>query len=346
MVVQTGDNVLITGFILSGTGQKKIVLRALGPSLPLSGKLSDPVLELHDASGALIGSNDNWRSSQQSELIAAHLEPANDLESAILATLGSGAYTVVVRGVNNATGVGLVEVYDLDGSGAPIRLANLSTRGNILTGDNVMIGGFIVQGSVPKKMIMRVRGPSLFLNGVPIPGSISDPVLELHDASGAIMAQNDNWRSTQEAEINASTLAPIDDREPALIATLAQGNYTAIVRGARNTTGVGLLEMYDLDQPPQADGSTLYVSQMRAQSGTTSLGSGVATLRLAADEKSAVVSFNYTNLSSPLTGIHVHGTGGTIWFDLDTATPQPDGSYIWGLCASGLDFGRRHRDGD
>ncbi|MGZ5023392.1 MAG: hypothetical protein ACXWBS_00850, partial [Chthoniobacterales bacterium] len=166
MVVQTGDNVLITGFIVNGSGQKKIVLRALGPSLPVSGALSDPVLELHDASGALIASNDNWRSTQQNEIIAAGLAPTMDAESAILTNLSPGSYTAIVKGVNNATGVGLVEVYDLDGSGAPVRLGNLSTRGKVLTGDNVMIGGFIVQGSVPKKMIMRVRGPSLYLNGV------------------------------------------------------------------------------------------------------------------------------------------------------------------------------------
>ncbi|MGZ5538174.1 MAG: DUF1800 family protein, partial [Chthoniobacterales bacterium] len=206
---------------------------------------------------------------------------------------------------------------------------NLSTRGKVLTGDNVMIGGFIVQGSVPKKMIMRVRGPSLYLNGVPIPGSLTDPTLELHDANGAVIASNDNWRSTQEAEINASTLAPTDDREPALISTLNQGNYTAIVRGVGGTTGVALLEMYDLDQPPSSDGSTLYVTELRAQSGTTSQGSGTAILRLAADEKSAIFSFNFTNLSSPVTGMHIHGTNGTIWFDIDAATPQPDGSYIW-----------------
>lgn len=329
MTVQTGNNVLIGGFIITGTGRKKLVVRALGPSLPLAGALADPTLELHDAAGALIASNDNWRTTQQDGIIASGLAPTNDFESAIVATLTPGAYTAIVKGVNNAIGVGLVEVYDIDGPDATARLANISTRGNVLTGDGVMIGGFIVRGSVAKKMIMRVRGPSLFLNGVPIPGSLSDPTIELHDGNGAIMASNDNWRSTQEAEINASTLAPTDDREPAIIASLAAGDYTAIVRGALSTTGVALLEMYDLDQPPQADGSTLYVSQMRAQGTSSSLGSGVATLRLAGDGLSAVVSYTYSNLSSPLTGIHVHASDGTILFDLDTATPRPDGTYVW-----------------
>lgn len=151
MVVQTGDNVLITGFIINGSGSKKIVVRALGPSLPVSGTLSDPFLELHDASGALIASNDNWRTDQQSDLIATGLAPTNDNEAAILANLAPGSYTAIVKGVNNTTGVGLVELYDLDGSGAPLRFANLSTRGNVLINDNVMIGGFIVQGGVAKK---------------------------------------------------------------------------------------------------------------------------------------------------------------------------------------------------
>ncbi|MDQ6623101.1 MAG: hypothetical protein M3Y86_06400, partial [Verrucomicrobiota bacterium] len=285
MLVQTGDNVLIGGFIISGTGQKRIVVRALGPSLPVPGALADPTLELHDASGHIIVSNDNWRTSQQDALINAGYAPTNDLESALITTVGPGAYTAIVRGVNGTSGVGLVEVFDLDPPGASARLGNISARGNVLTDDNVMIGGFIVSGDVSKKMLMRVRGPSLYLNGVLIPGSLLDPNLELHDGNGAIIASNDNWRGPQEAEINASTLAPTDDREPAIIATLPQGPFTAIVRGTKNTTGIALLEMYDLDLPPQADGSTLFISQLRAQNGSGSLGSGTATLRLAADEK-------------------------------------------------------------
>jgi len=329
MVVQTGDNVLIGGFIVYGTGQKKIALRGMGPSIPVAGTLSDPILELHDASGRTIVSNDNWRATQQDAIIAAGLAPANDLESVIITTISPGIYTAILKGVNGATGVGLVELYDLDPPGSPARLANISTRGNVLTDDNVMIGGFIVGGDSSKKMIVRARGPSLFLNGLPIPGSLTDPTLELYDANGAIIAQNDNWRSTQEAEIEASTLAPTDDREPALIASLAQGNYTAIVRGARNTSGVALLEIYDLDQPPQADGSTLYLAQLRPYSGIVSSGSGTSTLRLAQDELSAVVSFQYSNLSSPVSGIAIYSADGQLLFDISASLPQPDGSYIW-----------------
>ncbi|HEY2614243.1 MAG TPA: DUF1800 family protein [Chthoniobacterales bacterium] len=340
MVVETGDNVLIGGFIVYGTGKKTIMVRAIGPSLPVPGALSDPVLELHDATGALIASNDNWRSSQQEAIVAANLAPKNDLDSALIATLDTGSYTAVVRGANNATGVALVEIYDLESGTPTARLGNISTRGHILTGDNVMIGGFIIRGDVAKRMIVRVKGPTLSLSGAPISGRLQDPMLELHDSNGALLALNDNWRSSQEAEIEASSIAPTDDREPAIVATLSPGNYTALARGVANTTGIGLIEMYDLDQPPQADGSTLYVTALRTQGAANSEGSGTATLRLSADEKSAILSFEYSNLTGPITGMHIHGPAdpgesGGILFDVDAATPQPDGSYIWVFAPTG-----------
>ncbi len=329
MRVETGDNVLIGGFIVVGTGQKKVAIRALGPSLPVAGKLANPILELHDATGAIVAANDDWRSGQQSALVAAGLAPGNDLDSALIASLNVGSYTAVVRGVSDGAGVALVEIYDLDADQAPARLVNLSTRGKVQTGDDVMIGGFILRGAQPKRMIMRVRGPSLSLNGSAIAGRLDDPTLELFDGNGARFAENDDWRSTQEAEVAASALAPTDDREPALIASLVPGNYSAVVRGKNGSTGVALIEIYDLDQPPQADGSTLYLAQLRAQGSTVSNGSGSATLRLAGDGLSAILSFNFTNLSSPVTGMHIHGPGGTILFDLDDAVAQPDGTFIW-----------------
>jgi uncharacterized protein (DUF1800 family) len=327
--VGTGENVVITGFIVVGTGQKTVLIRALGPSLPVPGALSDPVLELHNSTGALVATNDNWRTSQQNEIIATGLPPTNDKESALLATLNPGAYTAIVRGASNATGVGLVEVYDLNASNPAIRFVNISTRGNVQTNDNVMIGGFIIQGDTPKRMIVRVVGPTLSLGGTPIAGRLMDPMLELHDGNGTLLAQNDSWRTTQEPEIQASTLAPTDDREPAIISTLSPAAYTCIVRGSSNTTGIALIEMYDLDEPPQADGSTLYLAQLRPQSGATTQASGTATLRLSADEQSAVLIFSFSNLTGPVTGMHVHGPNGQILFDIDAATPQPDGSYIW-----------------
>jgi uncharacterized protein (DUF1800 family) len=329
MVVQTGDNVLIGGFIVYGSGQKKIAVRAMGPSLPVAGKLSDPLVELHDATGNIVAMNDNWRSAQETEITAAGLAPGNDLESALIAVINPGAYTVLVKGANNATGVGLMEIYDLDPDGSPARLANVSTRGNVLTDDNIMIGGLIVRGDVNKRMLMRARGPSLFLNGVPITGRLMDPSMELRDANGALIKGNDNWRTDQQAEIAASSIAPTDDHEPAVVWTLSPGNYTTIVRGVNNTTGIALVEMYDLDQPPSADGSTLYLTELRPQGAATSQGSGTATLKLAADGKSAVISYTYSNLTGPITGMHVHASDGTILFDIDAATPLPDGSLIW-----------------
>jgi uncharacterized protein (DUF1800 family) len=335
MVVQTGDNVLIGGFIVYGTGSKKIAVRAMGPSLPVAGTLSDPVVELHDATGAIVASNDNWRSTQQDLLIAAGLAPTKDLEAALIATITPGAYTVVVKSATNVPGVGLMEIYDLDPDGSPARLANISTRGNVLAGDNVMIGGFIVRGDVNKRMLVRARGPSLFLNGVPITGRLMDPTLELRDGNGALIKANNDWRTDQQAEIAASSIAPTDDHEPAVVWTLAPGNYTTVVRGVNNTTGIALVEIYDLDQPPSADGSILYVTELRPQGAATSQGSGTATLRLAADGKSAVLAYSYSNLTGPITGMHVHAADGTILFDVDAATPLPDGTLIWVLVPVG-----------
>ncbi len=340
MVVETGDNVLISGFIINGTGSKNVMVRAIGPSLPVPGALVDPILELHDGTGRIIATNDNWRATQQDAIMAAGLAPASDFDSAIIANLPTGSYTAVVRGVNDATGVGLVEVYDLDGANPTARLANISARGNVLTGDNVMIGGFIVHGDTVKKMLVRVDGPTLSLNGAPIDGRLQDPTLELYNSDGQLVMQNDDWTSTQAAEIAASMLAPSDDREPALIADLSPGNYTAIARGKDNSTGIALIEMYDLDQPPQTDGSTLYLAQLRPPAGVVSGGSGTSTLRMSESETSAVVHFEFSNLSSPVTGIAIYSLGsggqlGQLLYDVSASSAQPDGSYNWNFVPRG-----------
>jgi hypothetical protein len=238
MSVQTGDNVLIGGFIITGSSPKKVIIRAIGPSLPVSGKLADPTLELHTSDGTVVF-NDNWREAQEQEIIESTVAPADDLESAIVATLPPGAHTAIVRGNNDGTGVGLVEVYDLD-AGSASKLANISTRGPVQTGDNVMIGGFIVGGTEPAKILVRAIGPSLSLAG-----KLEDPVLELHDFNGTTF-NNDNWRETQEAEIIASTIPPTSDNESAILATLTPGPYTAIVRGKNGTTGIAVVEAYNL----------------------------------------------------------------------------------------------------
>jgi len=239
--VQTGDNVLIGGVIITGTEPKKVLVRGIGPSLSLAGALPDPTLELRDASGALIASNDNWiDASNKQEIVDTTIAPGNDLESAILTTLDPGLYTAIMRGANNTTGIGLVEVYDIDRT-ADSKLANISTRGLVETDDNVMIGGFILLGRSAEEVLVRAIGPSL-----PLPGKLADPTLQLFDANGVLLASNDNWRDTQEADIAATGLAPSNDAESAIMETLGPSLYTAIVRGGNDTTGVALVEVYNL----------------------------------------------------------------------------------------------------
>ena len=243
--VQTGDNAMIGGFIITGTESKTVIVRGIGPSLPIPGALADPVIEVHGSTGQLLATNDNWNDSlTRQQIIDSGLAPANDLESALWGVIDPGAYTVVVRGRNNATGIGLFEVYDLDRT-ADSKLANISTRGFIETGDNVMIGGTIIVGTNPARVLLRAIGPSLANFGVP--NALGDPVLELHDGNGGVVATNDNWRANQEAEIIGTGLPPSNDLESAIVRDLVPGNYTAIVRGSNNSTGVALVEAYELN---------------------------------------------------------------------------------------------------
>lgn len=250
--VGTEDNVLIAGFIISGTQDKPILIRGLGPSLAtppinLPTVLGDPTLELHDSTGATIRSNDNWKDTQQTEIEATGIPPTNDAESAILTSLAPGAYTVILRGADATVGNGLVEFYDLDTS-LDSRLPNISSRGLVQTGDDVMIGGFIVGGAEDGVVLVRAIGPSLTQYGVA--GALADPTLELHDSSGAVVGSDDDWKDSQKADITATGISPTNDKESAILATLAPGNYTAIVRGANDTAGVALVEAYQL--PPDS----------------------------------------------------------------------------------------------
>ncbi len=247
MEVLTGDQVLIGGFIVTGNDPKEVVLRAIGPSLAgfgIANPLADPVLELHASDGSLITMNDNWKDSQQSEIEASGFQPQNDLESAIISTLDPGSYTAVVSGKDGGTGVGLVEGYDLD-QAADSQFGNISTRGFVETGTNVMIGGFILGGeSGNANVVVRALGPSLTAFGVS--GALADPTLELRDENGALVQSNDNWKETQQTEIEATGLQPTNDLESAVFETLAPGAYTAIVAGKGDLTGVGLVEVYRL----------------------------------------------------------------------------------------------------
>jgi len=246
--VQTGDNVAIGGFIITGSGPKKVILRAIGPSLTqyhIANPLADPVLELHNSNRAVIASNDNWMDASNHQAISdSGLAPSSNLESAILTSLDPGAYTAIVRGVSNGTGVALFEGYDLDRT-ASSKLGNISTRAFVQTGDNVMIGGLIISGASSEDVLVRAIGPSLTQYG--IVNALADPMLELHDSNGALIVSNDNWKDTQQTEIQATGLAPSYDAESAILRTLAPGNYTAIVRGKNNTTGVALVEVYSLN---------------------------------------------------------------------------------------------------
>jgi pectin methylesterase-like acyl-CoA thioesterase len=244
----TDDSLGIAGFIITGSATKTVIIRAIGASLREAGlidALEDPVLKLYGASGDLIAENDNWKDDpvSASELPGLGLAPTHDLEAALVVQLPPGQYTAIIGGQDGASGTGLIEVYDAD-LAADSELANISTRGFVGTNDDVMIGGFVTGNSSGfARVLVRALGSSLAANGVS--GTLLDPILELHDANGNITA-NDDWRATTEAGNIPPSLQPKDDRESALLTTLPVGPHTAIVRGKDNTTGVGLIEIYNL----------------------------------------------------------------------------------------------------
>ena len=241
--VLTGENVLIAGIIVVGDVPKRVMIRALGPSLAaagVSGALEDPIVELYEGD-TLLAANDDWRNDQQDEIAATGIAPSDNREAAIVRTLAPGAYTAIVSGKDGTTGIALVEGYDLDQRDNS-KLGNISTRGFVGSGEDVLIGGFIVGPST--RVVVRALGPSLGNGGVQ--GALQDPTLELVDSNGAVVRTNDNWKGTQQSELEAIGIQPSEDRESALIATLTAGNYTAVVRGVGANTGVGLVEVYNL----------------------------------------------------------------------------------------------------
>jgi predicted methyltransferase MtxX (methanogen marker protein 4) len=246
MRVQAGDeNAMIGGFIITGTDPKKVIVRGIGPSLAqfFSGTLPNPTLELRDANQQL-ALNDDWKTAQ-AEIEATGVPPTNDLESAIVETLAPGSYTAVLRGSGSSTGIGVVEVYDLN-QAANSKLANIATRGRVETGNNVMIGGVIAGPGSGRsiKIVVRAIGPTLGNFGVA--GVLADPSLELVSSNGVVIRANNNWQESQKAEVESFNLAPDHINESALVETIAPGNYTAIVRGVGNTTGVALVEVYQV----------------------------------------------------------------------------------------------------
>ena len=253
MRVQPGDNVGIGGFIITGTAPKHVLLRAIGPSLSQFGVpnvLADPVIELHGPGGFTTITNDNWRDNptQEAAILATGIQPTNNLEAAIDTTLNPGTYTAVVSGKNNTSGVALIEVYDLS-QAVLARLANISTRAFISTGDNIVIAGFTLGNqSGNAKVVVRGLGPSLAAAGVA--NALADPMLELRDGNGALLISDNDWQdnSSQAAEVSAAGLAPTNSLESAIAATLPPGLYTALLSGMNNSSGVGLVEVYGREQ--------------------------------------------------------------------------------------------------
>jgi hypothetical protein len=247
MRVESGDSVGIGGFIITGSGPKRVLLRALGPSLKNFGLeyLADPVLELHR--GQAVFTNDNWKDDpvQRAEISATGLAPPDDLEPAIVATLDPGSYTGVVKDKNNKAGIAVIEVYDLS-QAIPSRLANISTRAFVGSGNNILIAGFTLgnQNGIDT-IVVRGIGPSLADSGVANP--LPNPILELRTANGTVLATNDNWeQDAKQAELANTGLAPSNSLDSGLLRTLTPGAYTALLMGVDNTGGVGLIEIYDL----------------------------------------------------------------------------------------------------
>lgn len=246
--VGTEQSVLISGLIVSGPAPKKVVIRGIGPSLARAGvatPLLDPVLELHDGTGALIAKNDNWRDIFDPEIGWSGVAPEDNREAALVRVLPPGTYTAVLSGKGDAVGTGLLEVYDLDPT-ATVKLANVSSRSVMNDADAVMIAGFMLSGGTTScDVAIRAIGPSLVDAGITRP--LADPTLELRDAEGQLIASNDDWQQTQEVELRAAGLAPRDATEAAIIQNLSAGIYTAVVRSKAGSTGVGVVEVYHLE---------------------------------------------------------------------------------------------------
>ena len=248
----TGNDVLIAGFIIAGPSKKQVIVRGLGPSLqidgkPIPGTLPDPAIELRRSDGTIVAANNDWQETQQTEIAASGLAPSDDREAAIAAALDPGSYTVLLSGRTNDSGIALVEIFDVDAQQSASKLLNLSTRGRVQTHDEVMIGGVILGGTDYARLIFRGLGPSIAVDGVPVPGRLTNPVLELHDGDGALIRSNDNWKEDDSSEIERSGLAPSDEREAAIIGNFPPGNYTVILRGKDDSTGIALVEAYKLN---------------------------------------------------------------------------------------------------
>jgi hypothetical protein len=247
--VETGDNAMIAGFIITGNANKPVVLRGTGPTLSVFGLIDlllDPVLDLRSANGSSIMLDDNWKDTQRPQIEGTVFQPNDDRESVILANLAPAAYTAILTGKNNTSGIGVIEVFDRD-SDADSQLGNISTRGLVQGGNSVMIGGFILGGgSDNSQVVLRGIGPSLTQFGVNNP--LADPTIELHDANGSTLLSNDNWTddTISAALLISKGLNPQNAKESAIFTLLPSGAYTAILAGKDGSTGIGLIEIFNL----------------------------------------------------------------------------------------------------
>jgi hypothetical protein len=255
MRVETGDNVGIGGFIITGSTPKHVIVRAIGPSLAgfgVADVLADPVLELHGPGAFATITNNNWRDAQENEIQATGIPPTNNLESAIVAMLTPGAYTAIVRGNGDSSGVALVEVYDLNQT-VDSKLANLSTRAFVSTSEDIVIAGFLLSDeSASNTVVVRGIGPSLAPGSFPVSAVLANPMLELRDSNGTLLIANNDWQDNpvQAAEITAAGLAPTNNLESSIAAILPPGLYTALLSGVNNGTGIGIVEVYDRGATP------------------------------------------------------------------------------------------------
>jgi hypothetical protein len=248
--VELGNSAMIGGFIINGNAPKSVVLRGMGPSLAGAGipdVLANPFLELHGSDGALLFSNNDWMDdpAQAAQIQGTIYQPTDNRESVMIQTLQPGAYTAVLNGQNQTTGVGLVEVYD-NNQAADSQLSNLSTRGLVQSGTNVMIGGFIL-GANPGGTHIAIRGIGPSLSEVGLSNVLQDPTLELRDSNGSLITANDNWQenASMATELTAHGLALSNQVESGIIALLSPGPYTVILAGANSGKGIALMEIYN-----------------------------------------------------------------------------------------------------
>lgn len=237
---------MIGGFIITGNQSKKVLLRGLGPSVNAPDALVDPVLQFFDTNGALIGTNDNWRDAQEAEIAESGAAPPDPREAAIIALLSPNNYTAVLQGKNGTSGVGLFEAYDLDRT-SNSQLANVSTRGFVGTGDNILIGGFIVDSSSSQSGTFVIRGIGPSLANAGLTGTLQNPRVDIYSGS-AFVVGNDNWQddAAQAQALAKLGIAPTSQTEAAIVTTLLPGSYTAIVAGVGNTVGLALVEIYNV----------------------------------------------------------------------------------------------------